>query len=404
MGIRIHPVARADRGGESFRARLQVRRPEMEQAMLARSYGISDPTDLGDPQYIDGLRTTVSAAIDYALTALESGEENAPTIPSALLTQARLAAQNGITLDIVLRRYVAGFTLLSDFILQEVAAHEPKLGIGDLRSMLNTHAALLDRLLDALCEEHRRAAEELEVRSSEQRMLERVRRILDGELLDGSAIDYPFDGWHLGMVGTGLDVAKRIRSLTVDMDCRCLFVSPDETTMWAWLSARHHAKLRDLADNMASHDIAELYLAMGEPGRRIDGWRLTHRQAAAAMPVALRGESRLVRYADVVLLSTIVQNDLLALSLRQLYLAPLERDRDRGKAVKDTLRTYFATNQKITSAAAAMGVNRNTVAARIRLSEERIGRPIASCGAELEAALRMEELENANQDYSGRSI
>ena len=43
--------------------------------------------------------------------------------------------------------------------------------------------------------------------------------------------------------------------------------------------------------------------AIGEPGKGLDGWRLTHRQAQAAMRIALRRPQRLTRYADVALLA-----------------------------------------------------------------------------------------------------
>ena len=87
-----------------------------------------------------------------------------------------------------------------------------------------------------------------------------------------------------------------------------------------------------------------------------------------------------------------LQDDLLATSLHQLYLEPLEGERDGGKVARETLRAYFAAERNVSSAAAALGVNRNTVTSRLRAIEATVGRSLAFCGSELEAALRLAEL------------
>src|SRR4051794_73212 len=86
-------------------AHLHARRDEIEQAILARVYAVADSTDVADPEYAEGLRGAVSAALDYGLCALELNEEHPPSVPSAVLDQARLAARNRVSLDTVLRRY-----------------------------------------------------------------------------------------------------------------------------------------------------------------------------------------------------------------------------------------------------------------------------------------------------------
>jgi hypothetical protein len=174
----------------ALRARLDDRRSEIEQATLARVYAISDPTD-ADPPYREGLRAAVSTAIDYSLEATERGEENAPPLPPVLLAQARLAARGGVGLDAVLRRYLAGFTLHSEFIISESDDGGLIAGVS-LKRILRSHAAIFDRLLSAVAEEYRR---ELAGRlgSREERRAERAERLLAGEPLDTSEFDYDFD-------------------------------------------------------------------------------------------------------------------------------------------------------------------------------------------------------------------
>jgi DNA-binding PucR family transcriptional regulator len=59
----------------------------------------------------------------------------------------------------------------------------------------------------------------------------------------------------------------------------------------------------------------------------------------------------------------------------------------------ETLRAYLVADRNASSAAAALGVNRNTIAERLRAIEAAIGRPLSACGPELEAALRLAELD-----------
>ena len=60
---------------------------------------------------------------------------------------------------------------------------------------------------------------------------------------------------------------------------------------------------------------------------------------------------------------------------------------------KRTLRAYFAASQNISSTAAALGVTRGTVSKRLAAIEERVGRPLNRFSAEIETAIRLEEVE-----------
>jgi DNA-binding PucR family transcriptional regulator len=133
-----------------------------------------------------------------------------------------------------------------------------------------------------------------------------------------------------------------------------------------------------------------MIVTVGEPGEGLSGWRLSHRQAKAALPIAERRGEAVLHYADVVLLTSILRDDLVATSLHQLYLEPLETTPDGGKAARETLRAYFAAERNISSTAAALGVDRRTVTNRLRAIEELFGRPLKDIAAELETALRLD--------------
>ncbi len=369
-------------------ARLQARRVEMEEGVLTRIYVVSDPSEAPDPEYVKGLRAAVAAALDYGLGAIHSGEAQG-AIPASLLTQARLAARNGISLDTVLRRYFAGYTMLGDFLIEE--AERAGLGGTVLKRLLRAQASVFDRLISAVTEEYSHE-DQSKPGTAEQRRAQRVKRLLDGELLDTSELEYDFAAHHLGAIAAGPGAVEELRKLSKALDRRSLLVPREEGTVWAWFGSGRRTHPEDIERLVAASLSSQVSLAIGEPAEGPGGWRLTHCQAKAALPIALRNSQSCTRYADVALLSSMLEDELLAASLRQLYLSPLSAERDGGKTLRKTLRAYFAAERNVSSTAAALGVNRNTVTSRLRTIEERFERPLNRCAAEVEAALSLEDL------------
>ena len=364
--------------------RLQARRGEIEEATLTRVFALSEPSETADSEYAHGLRASVSAALDYGLGALGRSDERTPAIPAVLLAQARLAARNGISLDTVLRRYLAGYTLLGDFLLQEAEQSQALRGT-ELQRLLRSQAALFDGLLAGVSEEYARE-EQARLGSVDQRRADRIRRLVEGELLETTDLAYDFDAHHLGAIASGPGSEEAIRELSLPLECRLLVVRREEGSTWGWLGSSRPLDPAALAPPPGPTRVA---IAIGEPAQGLFGWRLTHRQARAALPIALHHPARVVRYSDVALLASMLRDDLLVTSLREIYLAPLEHERDGGETVKETLRAYFAADRNVSSAAAALGVSRQAVGRRLRSVEERLGRPLSVCAAELEAALRL---------------
>jgi PucR-like helix-turn-helix protein/diguanylate cyclase with GGDEF domain len=373
-------------------SRLYARRAEIELAIQTRVGGISDPDEV-DPTYAEGLKTAVAVALDYGLAAIETGVERIPPVPDELLTQARLAARRGVSLDTVLRRYFAGYTLLSDFLVQEIEQGDPS-EVAALQTLMRSPAAVLDRLVTAITEEYTRVARDAGA-SAKERQAERVRRLLAGELIDTSELRYDFDCWHLGMLVEGDGAADAVRGMTEATGLRLLFVEDGEGPAWAWLGGRGRVDSEEIGQHFLRVNTKELVVSLGEPGRGIAGWRLTHRQAIAAWPVAQRGAATIVRYGDVALLASIMQDEVLASSLRAMYLDPLADGREGGRALRETLRAYFATERNVSSAGAMLGVSRRTVANRLRAVETRIGRPLTVALTEIDVALRLDGFADA---------
>jgi hypothetical protein len=380
--------------------RLRARQGEIERAVFARvREAVPAPAD--DPQYMEGLRTAVAAAVEFGLTGIEDGGESLE-IPREAVAQARLAARSGVSLEAVLRRYIVGHALLWDYVMGEADRLERSGRASGLREMSRAQASLLDRLVIGVTREHvaelQRAG-----RSREQRLLERVRMLLAGENSDDAGgpgvgehdldLDYGLDREHLGVIARGEGAEQTLRGLAQASGARLLCVPAGEGLVWAWLGSEHGLAIADL-ERAVSHGVRDggISLAAGEPARGLEGWRVTHRQAQAAMVVAARRPRPLTCYADVALLATALKDDALARTLIDAYITPLLDARGSGEVLLQSLRAYLAAERSVSSAAAALGVVRKTVENRLRAIEERLGRTVRPCPPELEVALLLHEL------------
>lgn len=367
--------------------RLRARREEIAEVLLSGLYAIEEPRTL-DAEYLLGLRGAASAAIDYGLAAFEVIDDAEPPLPAALLAQARLAARQQVPLDVVLRRCFSGFAILVDFLTtaaEENGFSRPQA----LRRHMRSHTAHLDRLIDGMAQEYKREASGMS-RSSEERWAKRVERLLAGEPVGLSDLGYDLGGWHLGIVmrGEGREV---VRELAGRFDALLLCVSPKHPDHWAWLKSRKRldsAKVAAVAAELAGPGDQ---VAIGETAEGVEGWRLTHRQARAALPVLGGTEGNVGRYADLGLISSLMGDLTLTRSLRQMYVEPLADERDGGKAMREALGAYFACGRNISSAAAALHVNRQTLRKRLRHFEEKVSACLDTCAVEVELALRLED-------------
>jgi PucR-like helix-turn-helix protein/diguanylate cyclase with GGDEF domain len=371
--------------------RLRGRREELEQTALATACSIADPVEVSDPRYAEGLRSAVSSAVEYGLALFESADEP-PPVPASLIGQSRLAARSGVGLDTVLRRYLSGCAFFGDVLVEE-AEGDGIVAAAEIKRLLRAQAAFFDRLVVAVCEEYALEAQSRR-RTLKRRRADTVRRLLDGELVDTRGLNYEFGGAHLGLVAIGQGAEDAIRSLARRLDRSLLLIVGEDTTVSAWLGGRRPLSVDRVVEAIERAGAIAPTMALGEPGSGLAGWRLTHRQAMAVLPFALRNEGRCVRYAEAGLLASTVNDHLLATSLRRLYLDPLDGGPNGARnALIDTLRAYFAAERNVSATAAALGLTRQAVSARLATIEQKIGHQVARRAAELEVAVRIHDLE-----------
>jgi len=379
--------------------RLRERREEIVREIFARvCEAVPDATGERDTEYVEGLRAAVSAAVDFGLADIERGQASSSVaVPAVASEQARRAARAGVSLDAVLRRYILGHTLLWDYVMEEAERVGQD---GALREMSRLQAGVLHRFVQEVTRaygaELGRAG-----RSREQRRAERVRALLDGAGA-GDRVDpelgYDLGAEHVGVIARGEGAVQTLRGLARTLDRRLLCAAQGEGTIWAWLGGRCGIEMAALERALSGDSRAGVAFAVGEPARGYQGWRLTHRQAQAALVVALRRPRLLTRYADVALLATALKDEVLARALVEIFLAPLRDGRGNGNGggggavLLQTLRAYLAADCNVSSAAPALGVKRKTVENRLHTIEELLGRTLHPCPAEIEVALELEEI------------
>ncbi|HKO37962.1 MAG TPA: helix-turn-helix domain-containing protein [Solirubrobacterales bacterium] len=343
-----------------------------------------------DVEYQCGLREAASRGVDYGVALLEGEVGQGPQAPIALLAQARLAARQSIPLEVVIKRYLSAKTLLDQYVLREAAdlgGPSPTL----LQIALSTHQTAFDRLLSAVIDEYKQEEHGCQ-RSSVNRQLEQVRSLLTGDLIEPSALDYDLDRDHLGVVVGSPNGRQIIRLLAAETDTRSLTVRATQAEAWGWLGSREPLDAEAVGRLAARASSPSAPIGLGEPAHGRGGWRLSHRQARAALLVARAAPSAFARYAEVSMVVAAAESPLMATSLQKHYLAPLREGRNEGAVLRATLRAYFAANRNSKSAASALEVSRQTVANRLGQVEARLGQPLSMCADAVDAALRMEEL------------
>ena len=345
-----------DEACSAVASRLRERLPEIQAAIATRVYAISDPHDVADPAYLQGLDAAVAAAIEHRLAVLE----RVSAAPRSFRRPCshRLAWMRATAFPSTRSCVATSPATPSSGTSSSRRRSAPKSRARPFAacSARRRHSAIA--LPAAVSAEYAREAGNRPSSASERRR-ECVKSLLAGELVDHSDLGYDLDAHHLALMAKGEGAQEAMRVLAGRLDRRLLAVRREEEHAWAcWLGGRHPLEAERALRALGEIPLDGVWVTLGEPGDGLVGRRLSHRQAKAALPIAARRGQAILRYADVALLASILRDDLVTTSLRQLYLEPLERARDDGKVGRETLRAYFAAERNVSSTAAALGVDR----------------------------------------------
>jgi DNA-binding PucR family transcriptional regulator len=242
-----------------------------------------------------------------------------------------------------------------------------------------------------------------------------VRTILDASVVDvrnaSATLRYELDRRHVAYIvwttGATLD-APNGNVLFGEMErvaanVAALMGSTDHLTvplggyLACWAGFRKAPRAEALAGNLALATSRWISVALGEAGAGIAGFRRSHEEAVLARRVhQLRSRGRqptCVRFSDVALEVMLTHSREEARRFVAQQLGDLSAEDKSVARVRDTLRVFLEENGSFQSAAARLGVHKNTVAYRIRRAEELIGHGVRERQLELEIALRLAPLD-----------
>jgi len=263
---------------------LDQHRLAIEDELRNRAESVADTSAVTDPEYVAGLRGSIGAGLDYALSPLTCSEQHLPDVPAVILTQARLAARNGVRLEAIMRRCSAYRTVIKKVSI-EVAVTLGLVGVIDLSGLIRAEGALFERLMEKVAETY--TSEESWATSRDMRQFSLVRRLLAGEDVDTSELGYELSVFHIAAIVRGTGSSSVVKGLASALDCVVLTVKNGDGATWAWLGRREPPPIGQIEELIAGVWPSSVNLALGEPNPGLDGWRRSHRQAAAAFPVAL---------------------------------------------------------------------------------------------------------------------
>ncbi|WP_431955446.1 PucR family transcriptional regulator [Nocardia lijiangensis] len=238
-----------------------------------------------------------------------------------------------------------------------------------------------------------------------------IEEILDGRERDGqrasTRLRYEVNRHHIGVIawaesvpdsGDALEaLTESIAELARTVSAESILSHPlGSLAMAAWVSRRSAFTATDLdalGPRRDRHTVAPgVDIALGEPGRALDGFRRTHFEAAHARRVASMVLSRreaLTRYQEIAVaaLGTADRDHALAFVTR--VLGPLAADDETTYRLAMTLAVYLDENFSRLRAAERLTVHPNTVTYRVHQAEALLGRSISTETLALRVALEL---------------
>lgn len=300
---------------------------------------------------------------------------------------AQLAVRTGVSFQASLKSYRIGHAVAWDAWLDSI--EEAELGAGPRMPCLRAVSRFVDaydtRLADLFAAEYRRASNQM--RPASQRV-SLVRDVLEGLSEDAEGLDYNLHDQHVALIGSGAESATSMRRLARLLDRRLLLVEVSKHVHWGWLGGAEAMRVGELAELARFQSAPGALLCVGSPGAGPAGFRHSHREAGDAYLVARRRPQPLTLYVDVALEALALRDESAARDFAVCQLRGLDGD-DR---LLETLRQYFTSSQNAAATAAALGIHEQTVTRRLRTVERKLGCQLNARRAELDLALRLDEL------------
>lgn len=323
--------------------------------------------------------------------------------PKAAIDEARAAAQMDIPWVPFQRCYSVALAMWWEEIYHEIVTWSAKADSKDhlvlvvsrfLFSYFDIHLSALEREYSNERDRTRRL--------HERQRLALIRHLLDGAPVSEKELDYPLSAQHLALVVWGRDPERTAGRLAASIPGKAMSVSGTGDAVWLWIGARRIGG--SAVDSLRGAEPENgTFVAVGEPGPGLDGFRRSHREALRALRIGMMTGDGVTIYRDVQLETLAFHDERSARELVESVLKRLAGPDRRNQALRETLQAYFRAGQSRASAATGLGVHERTVSYRLATIETALGHTIAERRDELSLALRIHALLERSRKASGGS-
>jgi DNA-binding PucR family transcriptional regulator len=362
--------------------------------------------------------THESCRANLAMIMMMLSDGTRPTqaaAPPEALAYAKEYVRRGLGLETLQRAYRTGQATLSRMWLEEL-----RVRADDAEQLADTFGFFNDWLfqwvetLEHRLTEYYMVERERRLRGTSAMRSEQVRTILDDSPVDvrsaSATLRYELERKHVAYIvwttGATLDAPNGNLLFgtmeRVAAEVATLIGAADHLTvplggyLACWAGFRE-APPREALSGLSLATNRWINVALGQLGDGIAGFRRSHEEAVLARRVhQLRNQERqsaCVSFAEVALEAMLTHSREEARRFVAQQLGELAGEDKSVVRLRDTLRVFLEENGSFQSAAARLGVHKNTVAYRIRRAEELLGHGAKERQLELETALRLASLD-----------
>lgn len=336
-----------------------------------------------DPEYREAVRASTLENVELIIAALRQPRRLPRALPPGPRLEADVAAQNGAELQALLRTYLLGQQAMVEHVIDDLDVAGARHTGDSLRAATRIIHEYMQAVMPLVAGEYGAELLRLQARP-DLRRLRAVEAALAGD--DSAELGYPLHGEHVALVTRAPHAERIIAAAATALGADSLALRASDGRCWAWVATGNLNELRArlLADGARGLDAP---VGVGGPG----GFRLAHRQAHLAERVA-RNPGELVELRAVALEALVLGDQRTAWEVARAELGPLAGPDPRAVRLRATLSAWFCSRERLAEAAAELDVAPRTVTYRLRAAETLLGHPIAHRRAELEAALRVQQL------------
>jgi hypothetical protein len=348
-----------------------------------------------------------TANLDQICRMLARGAQSDElVVPDHALDYARALVQRRIPLAVLLRAYRVGhgyfWSIAADALSRDLGDDERRGAAIDAASnfMFDYIDLVCDQLVGAYQVERDRW-----VRSAAAVRAEIVREILDGrhdhERSASTRLGYELRRTHVALILAGEPeeadrpggLERHATEAAAILGCGDpLLVPAGAAVLWAWCGTFRPPSPEAFARVEGYRPPTGIRIAVGRPAFGIDGFRITHTEAAHAARFWELGATRATSSYRSVELVSLLANDLpRARRFVDSTLGTLAERSDAAAGLRHTLLAFLGHGCSHVQAAHELQMHQNTVYNRVRRAEELLGRSVTDDRVQLHTALMLTE-------------